>query len=191
MHRLLLCASLAIAAPAAAAPRLHDLPGKHGTARTVALAADVACAPDRAYRMWASAEGARGFFAPAAEIDAAPGGRYTVMFFPDEDPRGLVHGTAGAHLLAAEPGKFIAFEWIVFAGDQSKGDNAPPFAEPALRLTDPLPTWVEIEFTPAGTGSHVEFRHYGFGEGELWGRSHAWFGRAWSGVLTQMQQACA
>ena len=171
-------------------PRLQDLPGKHATARTVVLDTEVACTPAQSYAMWSTDAGAR-FFAPASHIDPHAGGRYTVMFFPAEDPDGLVHGTAGAHLLAADPGRFIAFEWIVFAGANNKGDNAPPYAPAAQRLPDPLPTWVEIGFAPTATGTHVAFRHYGFDEGDLWGRSHAWFSRAWGGVLQAMKAACA
>jgi uncharacterized protein YndB with AHSA1/START domain len=185
----LLLATL-IAAPANAAPRLHNLPGKHETARTVVLGADVACSPAVSYAMWTTEAGVRRFFAPGAHVDDNVGGRYTIMFFPAEDPEGLVHGTAGAHLLAAEPGRFLAFEWVTFAGDETKGENAPPYAPPAMRLPDPLPTWVEIALTPAGAGTHVEFRHYGFGDGPLWGRSHAWFVRAWAGVLEQMRAVC-
>jgi uncharacterized protein YndB with AHSA1/START domain len=151
MNRLMLGMMIAanfLAAPALAAPRLQNLPGKHETARTVVLSADVACPPARSYAMWATETGARSFFAPAAHIDREVGGRYAVMFFPDEDPEGLVHGTAGAHLLAAEPDRFLAFEWVAFAGDETKGDSAPPYAPPAQRLPDPLPTWVEIAFTP-------------------------------------------
>lgn len=186
----LILASALVAGAANAAPRLRNLPGKHETARTVTLSADVACPPARSYAMWATEAGVH-FFAPAAHVDGRVGGRYTIMFFPAEDPEGLVHGTAGAHLLAADPGRFVAFEWVVFAGDDSKGDHAPPYAPAAMRLPDPLPTWVEIALTPAGAGTHVEFRHYGFGEGALWGRSHAWFSRAWAGVLEQMRAACS
>ena len=186
----LLLATL-VAGAANAAPRLRTMPGKHETARTVALSADVACSPATSWRMWATEAGVRSFFAPAAHVDGHVGGRYTIMFFPAEDPEGLVHGTAGAHLLAADPGRFLAFEWVVFAGDDTKGEHAPPYAPAALRLPDPLPTWVEISLTPAATGTHVEFRHYGFGDGELWGRAHAWFSRAWAGVLNQMRDVCA
>ena len=187
---LLLAAAL-LDGSAQAAPRLQNLPGKRETARTVALSADVACPPAESFRMWATEAGVRSFYAPAAHIDGVVGGRHTIMFFPAEDPEGLVHGTAGAHLLAADPGRFVAFEWITFAGADNKGDHAPPFAPPAMRLPEPLPTWVEIALTPTGAGTHVEFRHYGFGEGELWGRSHAWFSRAWAGVLDQMRAVCA
>jgi uncharacterized protein YndB with AHSA1/START domain len=190
----LLTAGFILASAGAAAvqaqPRLRDLPGKHETDRTVVLRADVACSPDRAFAMWSTEAGVRSFFAPAARIGASPGGRYTIMFFPDEDPEGMVHGTAGAHVLASEPSRFYAFEWVVFAGDEAKGDNAPPYASPEQRLPDALPTWVEITLTPAGSGTHVEFRHFGFGEGELWGRSYTWFSRAWAGVLHQMEATC-
>ncbi len=183
--------ALVTAGVAQASPRLQNLPGKRETGRTVVLSADVACPPAESFRMWATESGVRSFYAPAAHVDGEVGGRYTVMFFPAEDPEGLVHGTAGAHLLAADPGRFVAFEWVVFAGADNKGQHAPPFAPPAMRLPDPLPTWVEIALTPAGIGTHVEFRHYGFGEGELWGRSHVWFTHAWAGVLAQMRAVCA
>lgn len=177
------------AATAGEGPELN-LPGKRLTPRTVVLEADVACPPAESFELWSTRPGVESFYAPAARIGRKPGDEYTVMFFPDSDPDGRSHGTQGAHLLAAEPGRFISFEWVVFAGDREKGQNAPPYASAELRLPDPLPTWVEIHFQPSATGTHLRFRHYGFGDGELWGESHAWFTRAWSGVLTQMGEAC-
>jgi hypothetical protein len=35
-------------------------------------------------------------FAPAARIDARPGGEYAILFSPEKDPQGLSHGTKGA-----------------------------------------------------------------------------------------------
>jgi uncharacterized protein YndB with AHSA1/START domain len=179
-----------VAAPAATQPRLH-LPGKGASDRTILLSADVACSPDRAYAMWTDQDRVRAFFAPSARIEPRPGGAYTIAFFPSEDPEGRVHGTRGAHVLLAEPGRFLAFEWVVFAGDRNKGANAPPYAPATMRLPKPLPTWVELAFVPGGTGTRIAFRHYGFGEGPLWGRSQAWFTRAWAGVLDRMEAACA
>lgn len=167
-----------------------SLPGKHDAGRTIILEADVACSADQSYTMWSTESGVRLFFAPAAHIGTV-GGPYTIIFFPSEDPEGVSHGTAGAHVLAAERGRFFAFEWVVFAGDKLKGDNAPPYAPETLRRPTPLPTWVEIEFTPNKAGTHVSFAHFGFGDGELWAQSRAWFTRAWGGVLTQMQNECA
>ena len=165
------------------------LPGKTDTGRTIALEADVSCDAGSAYRMWSTRAGVESFFAPRAEVGAV-GGPYTVTFYPAEDPQGLTHGTAGAQVLAAEPDRFFAFEWIAFAGDEHKGAQAPPYATPTLRNPQPLPTWVELVFKPAPSGTRVLFRHYGFGEGELYARSQAWFTRAWSGVLQQMKRVC-
>lgn len=168
-----------------------QLPGKRETGRMVALDADVACAPERAFAMWSSTDGVKSFYAPNAEIGGV-GGPYTVMFYPDEDPRGLVHGTAGARVLAAEPSRFFAFEWVVFAGRDDKGQGAPPYiTDQSQRLPDPLPTWVELTFTPNPGGTRVRLRHYGFGAGADYARSRDWFERAWSGVLEGMRQACS
>jgi uncharacterized protein YndB with AHSA1/START domain len=166
--------------------------GKVDTGNTVVLSADVACSPAESYRLWATADGAKSFFAPNARISDAPGGEYTVMFFPPDDPEGLVHGTKGARVLARDPGRFLAFEWVVFAGDDKKGNNAPPYAPETMRSPSPLPTWVELAFTPGGGGSgtHVEFRHFGFGDTPLWKQSQAWFTRAWTGVLARMKAHC-
>ncbi len=171
--------------------RILDLmAGKMDAGNTVSLSADVKCSPDASYALWATSEGAQSFYAPRATVGQETGGAYTVAFFPDEDPAGNVHGTAGAHVLARDPGHFFAFEWIVFAGDDKKGENAPPYAPETLRRPAHLPTWVEINFTPNASGTHVEFRHFGFADGELWQRSQAWFTRAWGGVLSQMKAHC-
>jgi uncharacterized protein YndB with AHSA1/START domain len=187
---LAVCLMSTIAAQAETPSRLAGrFPGKVDTGRTIALEAEVACDAGRAYRLWSTREGAERFFAPRAEVGDL-GGPYTMAFFPAEDPRGLSHGTAGARVLEAQPDRFFAFEWVVFAGDARKGAQAPPYAEPALRERQPLPTWVELEFTPAAGGARVKFRHFGFGEGDLYAQSQAWFARAWSGVLQQMKKAC-
>jgi Activator of Hsp90 ATPase homolog 1-like protein len=166
------------------------LPGKRDTGHRIVLDAEVSCTPTRSYELWTTTAGARSFFAPSAEIGGV-GGPYTIAFFPQDDPRGLIHGTFGAHVLAAEPGRFFAFEWVVFAGDRLKGDNAPPYAPEALRRPDPLPTWVELTFAPSAAGTHVAFRHYGFAGDSAYRASQAWFTRAWGGVLDGMRATCA
>jgi hypothetical protein len=187
---------LATAAGAATAParpsRLLALAGgKAVTANTISLSEDVGCDPARSYSLWATEAGVKSFFAPDARIGTELGGDYTIIFFPADDPGGLVHGTKGARILARDPGRFLAFEWVVFAGNREKGRNAPPYAEERLRRPDPLPTWVELSFEPRGAGTHVEFRHFGFRDGALWTQSRTWFTRAWSGVLARMKRLCA
>ncbi|HEX5864766.1 MAG TPA: SRPBCC domain-containing protein [Casimicrobiaceae bacterium] len=181
-----------LALPAVAETSLMD--GKVKTQRTVALHVETQCSPEEAYALWTTTEGVKQFFAPAARIDARPGGEYTILFLPDKDPQGLSHGTKGARVLQTVPGKAFSFEWITFAGDASLGRNAPPLAPRSLRDATPLPTWVELEFAPlAGDRlrTRVQLTHYGFKDDALWEESYRWFSRAWAGVLAQLDKYCA
>lgn len=168
--------------------------GKVKTGRSVVLEAETQCSSDDAYALWSTSEGAKRFFAPAARIDARPGGEYTILFLPEKDPDGLSHGTKGARVLKAIPGKSLAFEWITFAGDGALGRNAPPLAPRSLRDAVPLPTWVELEFEPLADDprrTRVRLSHYGFKDDALWQESHQWFARAWAMVLDQQKKYCA
>ena len=167
--------------------------GKKRTDRTIRLEGVVDASPAEVYRLWTTAEGVEKFFAPVARIGSTPGDEYTIAFFPDEDPEGLIYGTRGARILELVPDRKVAFEWVTFAGDEKKGDHAPPYADAALRNASPLPTWVELNFEPVdGDPSRtlVRFRHYGFGKGPLWEKSFVWFGRAWTGVLGELKRSC-
>ncbi len=183
-------AAMAQAAGESDSQLLRLTAGKHDGGRTIRLERTVACTPDRTFALWSTDEGVRTFFAPSSRIGRGAGEEYTILFKPVDDPQGLSHGTKGARVLASVPGRFLAFEWITFAGDASLGRNAPPLAPPEVRNESPLPTWVEMDFLPAGDGTRVAFRHYGFRDGELWTASQAWFARAWQGVLDQLAAEC-
>lgn len=192
MHRSIAVLALVFPLASNSATDVALMAGKAYTNRAIVLQADVACSRADAWSLWATAEGVSQFFAPAARIDARPGGEYTILFSPAKDPQGLSHGTKGARVLKAEPGQALSFEWITFAADESLGANAPPLAPRTLRDATPLPTWVELEFEAlAGGGTRVRFVHNGFRDGALWEESHRWFTRAWSGVLAQMEKYCA
>ncbi|MDT4967807.1 MAG: hypothetical protein QOJ64_2544 [Acidobacteriota bacterium] len=172
------------ASPSSQAQKPDIMKGKTKTDHTIMLEKIVDATPAEAFRLWSTAEGVKTFFAPDARIGSKPGDEYTIMFFPADDPQGLVHGTKGARILEMVPGKKLTFEWIVFAADKLKGSHAPPYAAPEIRNEDPLPTWVELTFEPtADNKTRIVFRHYGFRDGELWAESYRWFTRAWSGVL--------
>ena len=164
--------------------------GKADGGRTIRLEVTVGCTPERTYALWSTDDGVRTFFAPASRIGKGVGDEYRILFSPAADPEGESHGTKGARILASSPGRFLAFEWITFAGDASLGANAPPVAPPDVRNESPLPTWVEIELVPDSAGTRVLFRHYGFRDGELWSASQAWFTRAWQRVLEGLDAAC-
>jgi uncharacterized protein YndB with AHSA1/START domain len=167
--------------------------GKQRTDREIALEVTVEASPACVYRLWTTPAGIRSFFAPKAEIGDEPGEPYTIYFAPDKDPLARSHGTAGARILAMNPGRSLAFEWITFATDADLGVNGPPVAPRELRDVRPLPTWVELTFEPVGDGNttRVLLRHYGFGDGPLWEESHRWFTRAWAGVLNHLQSELA
>jgi uncharacterized protein YndB with AHSA1/START domain len=166
------------------------LDGKRKTDRTIFLDAVVAAPPSAVFKLWTSQDGIKKFFAPDARIDASVGGRYQVIFAPDQDPDGTSHGTKGARILKLVPDKELAFEWITFAGDELLGQNAPLYAPPTERNVNPLPTWVELSFERIEgepNKTHLRFAHYGFREGEKWEKSYQWFARAWKGVLNQLE----
>jgi uncharacterized protein YndB with AHSA1/START domain len=165
--------------------------GKQDNGRTIRLETIVACPPERTFALWSTNEGVRTFFAPAGHIGRGMGDEYTILFSPARDPEGLSHGTKGARIIASVPGRFLAFEWITFAGDSSLGPNGPPVAALLVRNESPLPTWVEIALAPTSDeGTRVQFRHYGFRDGELWSASQEWFTRAWQRVLAQLEETC-
>jgi uncharacterized protein YndB with AHSA1/START domain len=162
---------------------------KTKTKHTIELEKVVNAPPPEVFKLWTSADGVKKFFAPDAHIGTRPGEEYTILFFPKEDPEGLVHGTKGARILELVSDKKLAFEWVTFAGDNLKGRNAPPYASPEIRNQVPLPTWVEMTFEEVpGAKTKIVFRHYGFKDGELWERSQAWFKRAWSMVLDELAE---
>jgi uncharacterized protein YndB with AHSA1/START domain len=167
--------------------------GKVKTDHTIFLEATVHAPPSEVFRLWTSSEGVKKFFAPDARIDAQPGGRYQIIFFPTKDPEGDSHGTKGAHVLKVVPDKELVFEWITFAGDNLLGNHAPPYASPAQRNVTPFPTWVELSFEAVDgqpNQTHLKFAHYGFRDGKLWAQSYQWFTRAWKGVLDQLTTYC-
>ena len=167
--------------------------GKQKTDRTIFLEAIVDAPPEEVFRLWTSEDGIKKFFAPDARVDARLGGRYEILFAPAKDPEGDSHGTKGARILKLIPGQELAFEWITFAGDESLGRNAPPYAPPSERNVRPLPTWVELTFGTVDRRpdqTRLRFAHYGFREGVIWEESYRWFGRAWKGVLDELVAYC-
>jgi uncharacterized protein YndB with AHSA1/START domain len=189
---LFLAATPILGAKADSPSRLGGVvPGKTETGRAISLSMSVGCPPDVAERMWSTVDGVKSFFAPHAKIGDV-GGPYELAFYPKDDPQGRRYGTAGARVLAREPGRFFAFEWVTFAADAHKGRGAPPAAAPERVHPDVLPTWVELTFLPQPSqdGTQVELRHHGFGDDALWRESHTYFVAGWSGVLDRMRTAC-
>lgn len=178
---LLGVAALPLAAQQAAAAREERWSGKRRTDRSIEMKMVVDGAPSEVYELWLSPEGLRRFFAPAARIDPVVGGRYEMVFDPQGDPDGERDGTKGARILELQPGAFLAFEWKGRANMKEMN-------------TRPLPTWVELSFTPvegeAGK-TRIAFAHHGFGTGGTWDIGYVFFQGAWRAVLDSLKVYCA
>jgi uncharacterized protein YndB with AHSA1/START domain len=161
-------------------------PSKH---REIVTEKVVRGTPEELFSLWTTREGVRQFFAPDAVIDPRKGGEYTIVFAPEQDPEGLSHGTKGARILAFDPGKRLVFEWITFTSKEIPGAFGPPLASPAERNVSPLPTAVEVTFTPQGANDTlVRLRHYGFPSGGKWDEAYDFFARVWPHVLEELAQ---
>ncbi len=157
--------------------------GKARTDRSVLLETVVTAQPKDVFRLFASEDGVRKFWAPAAHIDPRVGGTYTLIFHPATDPDGAADGTKGARILRFEPGREIAFEWSVATASLA-----------ADLRSDELPTWVELSFeaVPGPTPrTRVALAHHGFRSGGSWDKAFPYFrDKAWPSVLEALKKYC-
>ena len=92
------------------------------------------------------------FFAPAANVELAIGGRYEMLFDPDAPPGS--QGGEGLKILSFLPEEMLSFEW-----------NAPP-QYPSVRQER---TWVVVQFEAlTAETTRVRLSHLGWQEGEEW-----------------------
>ena len=125
------------------------------------------------WKAWTTTEGVTGFFGPAAKVEARIGGPYEIYFGPSQ-PEGQ-RGSEGCKVHSVVPMKLLAFEW-----------NAPPTI-PVIRNSG-VHTLVYIELEEAGPGqTRVTMTHTGWGVGEDWDKTFAYFDRAWEAVLSNLQ----
>ena len=96
-----------------------------------------------------------------AQIDAHPGGSYVFNVTGSHTTRGT--------LLVVDPGRRLVYTWLF--------DHVEP----------PLPTTVEVTFTPVGRGTRVRLRHYGFADQATHDRHAA----GWAHYLPRLAAAAA
>ncbi len=123
------------------------------------------------WRLWTTAQGLQGFFAPHCEIGLWPGETLNIWFFPDNPP-----GTRGAEdleVLSILPERMLSFEW-----------DAPPHL-PEVRGHR---NWVVMLFDPVDDGTTaVTLHHLGWLEGEQWDQAYAYFQDAWDVVMGRFE----
>ncbi len=160
MRMALLGVAIACSAVAAAAERAIE--------KEVLLKATL----DQAWDAWTTREGIISFFGPDARIEPKVGGAFEVYINPYAAP-GL-KGADDMRYLALQPKRMLSFTW-----------NAPP-SLPEVRQQR---TVVIIRFAPVSdTQTRVTLHHTGWGDGGEWDKTFAYFDKAWSNVLGNLQK---
>ena len=125
---------------------------------------EVAGLPAVVFAAWTDSETLTKWIGSAASVDPEVGGRFEVLFDPDQ-PVGS-QGSEGCQVLALLPPKLLAFTW-----------NSPP----SLNAIRDQFTFVTVEIEGAGAGSKVTLTHAGHGSGEAWDAGL----RSWSGAFAR------
>jgi uncharacterized protein YndB with AHSA1/START domain len=133
---------------------------------------EIAATLDQAWDAWTTREGIVSFFAPDAKIEARVGGAFQIYIDPLGEP-----GSKGAddmRFMALQPKKMLSFDW-----------NAPPH----LPLARAQRTFVVLRFEPlTDKTTRITLHHTGWGDGGEWDKAHAYFDRAWTGVLGNLKK---
>lgn len=162
MKRLLGCVVLAVGL----------LGGAGAAERSLDKEVVVAAKLEDVWAAWTTREGIISFFAPDAEIDPRPDGAFYIYINPFAPP-GL-KGADGMRFMAVQPMSMLSFTW-----------NAPPSLPQARQQR----TFVVLRFERVDeTQTRVRLHHTGWGDGGEWDKTYAYFDRAWTGVLTNLQK---
>src|SRR4030095_5480759 len=132
----------------------------------------VAASLDDSWAAGTTREGIISCFAPDAQIDPRVGGAFHIYFNPLGAP-----GSKGAddmRFMALQPKKMLSFDW-----------NAPPHLPNARAQR----TFVVVRISPVSDKeTRVTLHHTGWGEGDEWDKTYAYFDRAWTGVLSNLKK---
>lgn len=121
----------------------------------------------KVWEAWTTIEGVKTFFAPAANIELKPMGKYEMLFDPSA-PKGK-QGGEGCVILAHQEEKMLSFTW-----------NQPP------HLTEVRPFYTSIILRFAEVEKEktaVVLTHTGWGEGGQWDEAFNYFQSAWNEVV--------
>lgn len=127
---------------------------------------------DAVWQAWTTRDGITSFFAPEAEIDARVGGAFHVHFDPLAKPG--MKGADDMRYMALQAPVMLSFDW-----------NAPPHLAQARQQR----TFVVVRLKDVdGKSTRVTLHHSGWGDGGEWDQAHAYFDRAWDGVLANLRK---
>lgn len=135
--------------------------------RALCFEVEVPAPVEAVWAAWTTSAGLRSFFAPGAEVEPWPDGRYELYFMPEAPPG--MRGADGMRVLAVQPERMLTFSW-----------NAPP----SLPLARQQRTFVTVRLWPSKEGTtRVRLVHAGWGEGGEWDAAWSYFERAWGQVV--------
>ena len=125
------------------------------------------------WKAWTTTDGIESFFAPkAAKVEPWVGGAFELWFGVDQ-PEGS-RGSENCKFHSVKPMEQLVFEW-----------NSPPTI-PTIR---PLRTLVYLDFKPLPDNkTEVTLRNFGYGVGEEWDKTKAYFSRAWPAVMANLEK---
>jgi uncharacterized protein YndB with AHSA1/START domain len=128
------------------------------------------------WKAWTTPDGIESFFArKAAKVVPEPGGAFELWFGLD-NPEGQ-RGSEGCMFHSVTPMRQLVFEW-----------NAPPTLPTMRRLR----TLVYLDFNPLdGDRTSVTLRNFGYGQGEDWDKTKAYFRNAWPAVMASLEKRFA
>jgi len=130
---------------------------------------------EEVWKAWTTTEGVKSFFAPDANVEARSGGPFEIYMNPYA-PAGM-KGADDMRFLAVQPPTMLTFTW-----------NAPPH-QPEIRAQR---TMVIVRLRPLDEKrTEVTLRHVGWGDGEKWDATYAYFDRAWGNVIANLQKRFA
>ena len=122
---------------------------------------DIDASPDLVFRFFTDAALLQRWLCVQARVDPRPGGDYVFNVSGSHTTRGT--------FLVVEPGRRLVYTWLF--------DHVQP----------PLPTTVEVTFTPVGRGTRVRLRHHGFVDSPTSDRHAA----GWEHYLTRLAVGAA
>jgi uncharacterized protein YndB with AHSA1/START domain len=130
---------------------------------------------EEVWKAWTTTEGVKSFFAPDANVEARSGGPFEIYMNPYA-PAGL-KGADDMRFLALQKPTMLTFTW-----------NAPPH-QPEIRAQR---TMVIVRLRAVDEKrTEVTLRQVGWGEGEKWDATYAYFDRAWGNVIANLQKRFA
>ena len=146
------------------------------------------------WKAWTTSEGIESFFAPkAVKVEPWPGGAFELWFGVNlpEGSRGCegckVHSVRPLDLGAWDmPTRAAAMEMNIH-GIHGAGDSLIYFVERREDLSI-----YDVDFKPLpGSRTEVTLRNFGYGDGDDWVKTKAYFQTAWNNVMASLEKRFA